>query len=553
MHVYRANSLSEARSYLASNIPTLIIADWRLPDGESLALLPDRNNPLATPVILMTSYGNERIAVEALKSGALDYVVKSPESMMDMPHLAERAIEQWNVRAERIRMQQALKESESQFRLLAENASDMISRHTIEGIFIYVSPACKAMIGFSPEELIGRSSLDFIHPEDQPNIKNLLSKNPSMPTGYTFAYRARHKNGQYIWLETSARSILDEKTDSVIEIQAASRDITERVQAEEALRERNELHSLFMKHSPIYAFIKQVTPTESRVLMASENYQDMIGIPGSEMIGKTMEQLFPAEFAAKITADDWAIVSGGKALKLDEDLNGRNYTTIKFPIFLGGKNLLAGYTIDITERVQAEDELHCSKEALEVANLALQTALAREKQLSHTDSLTGINNRRHLFELAEREFDIATRYRHPLSVMMFDIDHFKGVNDTFGHAVGDQILQRVTQIACVGLRSADVIGRYGGEEFVIMLPMTDAQQVYPVAERIRAGVAALRVPTPKGDAAVTISIGISETILKPQDESVENVIRRADEAMYAAKQAGRNRTVIFGPDGIGTI
>jgi len=202
---------------------------------------------------------------------------------------------------------------------------------------------------------------------------------------------------------------------------------------------------------------------------------------------------------------------------------------------------------DITERVQAEDELHLSKEALEAANLALQTALTREKQLSHTDVLTGINNRRFLFELAEREFDIATRYRHPFSVMMFDIDHFKGVNDTFGHAVGDQILQRVTQIACAELRSADVIGRYGGEEFVIMLPMTDAQQVYPVAERIRAGVAALRVPTPKGDASVTISIGIAETILKPQDESVDKAIRRADEAMYVAKQAGRNRTVIFDP------
>ena len=115
----------------------------------------------------------------------------------------------------------------------------------------------------------------------------------------------------------------------------------------------------------------------------------------------------------------------------------------------------------------------------------------------------------------------------------------------FGHAAGDQILERVTQIACAELRSADVIGRYGGEEFVIVLPVTDAQQAYPVAERIRAGVAALRVPTPKGDSAVTLSIGIAETILTPQDESVENVVHRADEAMYAAKQAGRNRTVIF--------
>jgi PAS domain S-box-containing protein len=236
VRVYRTRSLSEAHSYLASNIPNLIIADWQLPDGEGLALLPDHNDPLATPVILMTSYGNERIAVEALKSGALDYVVKSPESMMDMPHLAARAIEQWNVRAERIRMQQALKVSESQFRLLAENASDMISRHTTQGIFIYVSPACKTIIGFSPDELIGKSSLDFIHPEDLPNLRNLLLKDPSVPRGYTFAYRARHKNEQYVWLETSARSILDEKTDTIIEIQAASRDITERKLAESTLQ-----------------------------------------------------------------------------------------------------------------------------------------------------------------------------------------------------------------------------------------------------------------------------------------------------------------------------
>ncbi len=132
----------------------------------------------------------------------------------------------------------------------------------------------------------------------------------------------------------------------------------ERQQAIDDLRASNELLSLFVKDSPIYAFIKQVTPTESRVLAASENYIDMVGIPGSKMIGMTMPELFPSEFAAKMTADDWAVVSGGKTLNLDEDLNGRNYTTIKFPISVGGKNLLAGYTMDITQRKQADQEIH---------------------------------------------------------------------------------------------------------------------------------------------------------------------------------------------------
>ena len=128
----------------------------------------------------------------------------------------------------------------------------------------------------------------------------------------------------------------------------------------------NEVLSLFIKHSPIHAYIKTVTPTESRVMQASENYQDMIGIPGSEMVGKTMEELFPAEFAAKMNADDWAVVSNGSVLKLDEDLNGRNYTTIKFPIFQGDKNLLAGYTIDITERKRAEQKIATALEEKEI-------------------------------------------------------------------------------------------------------------------------------------------------------------------------------------------
>ncbi|MCX7009868.1 MAG: PAS domain S-box protein, partial [Kiritimatiellaeota bacterium] len=126
----------------------------------------------------------------------------------------------------------------------------------------------------------------------------------------------------------------------------------------------NELLALFIKHSPIFAYIKDVSPTESRVLTASENFQDMIGIPGSAMAGKTMADLFPADFAAKMTADDWAVVSSGKLLVQDEELNGRNYTTIKFPLFVGGRKLLAGYTIDITEQKRAAEALRVSETML---------------------------------------------------------------------------------------------------------------------------------------------------------------------------------------------
>ena len=136
---------------------------------------------------------------------------------------------------------------------------------------------------------------------------------------------------------------------------------------EKALRERNEVFSLFIQHSPINTFIKEVTPSQSFVLQASDNYRQKIGIPPCEMAGKTMAELFPPEFAAKVTADDWAAVCKGDVLRLEEELNGRSYTTIKFPIVQGDKTLLAGYSIDITEGKRSEEEKRSLEERLQRA------------------------------------------------------------------------------------------------------------------------------------------------------------------------------------------
>ncbi len=150
---------------------------------------------------------------------------------------------------------------------------------------------------------------------------------------------------------------------------ACGLDLTARKRAERELRENQDLLTLFMRHSPVYTYIKEVSEAGSRVLMASENFRDMVGVPGSAMAGKTMEELFPPEFAARITAADQAVVArGGEGIRLEEDLNGRHYATIKFPIVQGERTLLAGYTIDVTDQAQAARLRDVSVEVLAILN-----------------------------------------------------------------------------------------------------------------------------------------------------------------------------------------
>ncbi|MDD2367614.1 MAG: LytS/YhcK type 5TM receptor domain-containing protein [Desulfuromonadaceae bacterium] len=157
-----------------------------------------------------------------------------------------------------------------------------------------------------------------------------------------------------------------------------------RFRIEDELSYTNELFMLFMKHSPIYSFIQEVTPTDSRVFQSSENYKDMIGIAGSKMAGKSIKELFPSELAEKIIADNWEVVSKGEVLTLEEELNGRSYTSIKFPIVIGEKTLLAGYTIDITDRKMHE------KEQLKIEKLESLGILAGGIAHDFNNILTGV-------------------------------------------------------------------------------------------------------------------------------------------------------------------
>ncbi len=181
--------------------------------------------------------------------------------------------------------------------------------------------------------------------------------------------------------------------------------------------------------------------------------------------------------------------------------------------------------------------------------LARQRKLIRDQQarlehLARVDTLTGLANRRHFDERLEEEWQRAVRYGHPLALLLCDIDHFKKINDTYGHTTGDTVLKHVAQTVLHDSRASDVIARYGGEEFVILLCETSLAQAATVAERLCAAVRTLSFSSLSGPAQVTMSIGVTE-LWEGRAESPPQLIAQADEALYAAKDRGRNRVECY--------
>ena len=170
---------------------------------------------------------------------------------------------------------------------------------------------------------------------------------------------------------------------------------------------------------------------------------------------------------------------------------------------------------------------------------ALEEANARLNRLATLDPLTGVWNRRRFLELAGAELGRARRYGRHLGIFLLDLDRFKSVNDTYGHAAGDEVLRTVVKRTREALRASDHIARFGGEEFVVLLPETDSEGIAIVAERVRASLAGAPVLVDGRSVAITASLGIASWL--PAEPSIEQTLRRADVALYAAKQAGRNR------------
>jgi two-component system, cell cycle response regulator len=274
------------------------------------------------------------------------------------------------------------------------------------------------------------------------------------------------------------------------------------------------------------------TDARQRIVLFNPAAERMFGYRTDEIVGRSLSLLIPEPLRAAHISHFEGFIRDGVESRIMVDrpeVSGLRRDGGVFPVEVSLSRsegpdgpLFTAMIRDITDRKRTEAEL---------------------RLLATTDPLTGLANRRHLIERAERELLRLQRFESPFSLMTLDIDHFKRINDTYGHACGDRALCALAA-TCIGLlREIDMVGRMGGEEFTIILPETIGDEAMLVADRVRRRIAELRFDSdpPDSEFGFTVSIGVAEC--HREDARIEQPLARADHALYEAKAAGRNRVV----------
>lgn len=432
--------------------------------------------------------------------------------------------------AERQATEDRLRDSEERYRVIYETAPLAFVMWDTQTIVTGWNRQAEEMFGWTREEVIGRSFFEFMVPEsDRETVRQVVNDVVNRRLQVHSINWNLTRNGRLIRCEWNNALQIDGEG-HITGVIALAADITDKMRTEEVLKSRV---------TAIEAAAEAVMITNRSGLIDYVNpaFTQISGYEFHEVVGKSPAFLKSGQQDVDFYRNFWRTIRSGRTWRgelVNRRKDGTLYTEFMAvaPVVDDQRGIVGFVAVkhDVSERKKLEDEL---------------------RRLATTDVLTGAANRRYLLERGEQEFSRAGRAGHALSLLMLDVDHFKAINDNYGHSAGDSALQTLVGICKAMLRDADVIGRLGGEEFVLILPDTVEEGAMEVAERLRRRIKEAMLSTDDGKVfALTISIGVAE--LLAVDSSIEDTLKRADRALYRAKREGRDRVVCESPGALTT-
>lgn len=391
-----------------------------------------------------------------------------------------------------------------------------------EGLFVYVNPRLADMLDYSVVELVGLPFIEVIAAEEQSlawEMHRARLAGEKVPE--QFDIHLVNDKGSLIFcsINISLFNTVEGKTVIIGTVHDVTKQKAELAEVESS---KIELKSIFDELPDVF----YRTNMQGIITMISPSCFDILGYRQDEMLGKKMADFYntPEERQKVVQA---IIDGGGKATRVEAALRHKNGSVVWIStnafVRLDSNHQPAsvdGVARDISERKLMEDQL---------------TALSR------IDGLTKVYTRRYFLDKSEAVLEMMKRYQRPASMMMMDLDHFKKINDNYGHQAGDLALLAFTQVCRNEIRESDVLGRLGGEEFGLILPETNIQNAQILAERIRSATGGISIPFGGQNIRLTVSIGLVE--IRQEDISMDSIMHRADLAMYQAKERGRDQVV----------
>jgi diguanylate cyclase (GGDEF)-like protein/PAS domain S-box-containing protein len=407
-----------------------------------------------------------------------------------------------------------------EFRDAADNSPALIWMAGEDGLCNWFNRGWLEFTGRTIEQEIGNGWLEGVHSQDlQPCIDQYL-KHFNAREHFLLEYRLRRFDGQYRWILDSGTPVFDPEG-AFLGYNGVCFDINERKEAE---NEARIAATVFESQEGM-----MVTDANRLIIKVNAAFTAITGYSLDDVKGKDPRLLSSGRHDRQFYAAMWKQINatgtwhsevwnkrkGGEIYPQDLTI-----TAVK-----DASGIITNYVatlINISERKKLESEL---------------------TRQAHIDYLTGLLSRRRFMEQGEVELARAIRYDKPLSILMLDIDFFKKVNDTYGHQVGDAVLQALSKACQNTLRQVDIAGRLGGEEFGVILPETTDKEAHDVAERLREVIANTEVTIPVG-LPIHLNVSIGVTTMKNKNTNIDVLLNQADKALYEAKQTGRNKVCV---------